>query len=244
MRITPLDSKKVISVLGPPHSGTTLVCNILNSMDNAFCLSEPHWAKITNPKHVKFDKVKNLTISNPNSFMTDLKDSLNKNKYQFGGVKETFRPFEVRMSQVLENIRDISDEIIFVLRDPFAHYNSLKKITSKNNQNPVPVTRMATDLKSLLQYMKKTPNKTIVTIEDICQAGNDGFIPYFNKKSKRIKIEGKFQLIPTNFIYGNPQANKSKSISGPNMSKDQLNQQDLDFLTEKVVPLYQKILQA
>jgi hypothetical protein len=244
MRLVPHSNKKIVSVVGLPHSGTTIVCNIINSMDNAFCLSEPHWAKLSKPGDVRYGKLNDLTIDNVENFMSRIQNALKNSAFHFGGVKETYRPFAEGMTQVFENIQKKSDVVIFVVREPLPHYNSLKAVTANTKRNPIPVDRMLSDHISLLNYINNTPNRVLIKIEDLCNEGDTGFIPYFNKISKELKIEGKFSLKPVDFIYGNHIANKSKNIKKPNMSQQHLSKSDIIYLQENVVPLYQQIISS
>ena len=244
MRITPQDKKKIVSVLGLPHSGTTIVCNILNSMDNAFCISEPHWATISRPKHVRFDKIGSLNNLDVNNIMDNVSSFLDSSpQYSFGGVKETFRPFNPQVKKCLDKIVNVSDIIVYVLRDSAAHYNSLKKVTAGTKQNPIPIERIINDMTQFEKTISQTKNKIILTIEDLCKSGNDGAIQYINSKSNgHIKIEGEFKLKPTNYIYGNNVANRSSKIKATNMTTGLLTQKDRDIIADKIMPIYDRIL--
>ncbi len=244
MRIIPQDKKKIVSVLGLPNSGTTIVCNILNSMDNAFCISEPHWATLSRPQHVRFDKVGSFKISGVAGIMNEVQKKLKENKqYNFGGVKETFRPFDERVNKCLNKIIDESDIVVYVLRDPKAHYNSLKKTTVGTSRNPVPIERIVNDIKKFEKSIKRTKNKVILTVEGVCKAGNAGVIQYINQKAGGLlKVEGPFRLKKTDYIYGNNVANRSNKIIPANMSTQFLTGQDIRAVESGIVPTYNRIL--
>ena len=87
-----LKEKKVISVLGLPHSGTTIVSNTFNSMENGFCLSEPHWILLSNPKQLTFDKLGHFNFNGIDDIMSGIRKRITNDEFCFGGVKETYRP--------------------------------------------------------------------------------------------------------------------------------------------------------
>jgi len=244
VNIVKQDGKKIISVLGAPHSGTTVVNNILNSMVNAFCISEPHWVINRNLKKLKFDKVGDIKFTSQNDFMKGVIEKLQNSDYDFGGVKETYRSAEPRMQRPYKNILGMSDVIIFVYRDPIALYNSQKNIR--------PVRDKATNLKSIagliknfnsqynlaLQYKDKAVN---IVLEDLCSAGNANAIKYLNTVlAGKAVIEGKFMLHKTNFIFGNPKANRSERLLPANMNKSLVTPGEIKQL-RKVYPKYRSL---
>lgn len=245
MRIVSQEKKKIISVLGLPHSGTTVVCNIFNSMNNAFCISEPHWILLSKPKDLRFDKIGSLSNSNNvNQIMDSVLEKLFNSKYDFGGVKETFRPTRPEITDFLNRVVNKSDILVFVIRDPKAHYNSLKATTAGTNRNPIPIDRITNDTIKLEEKINQIDkNKRIILkIEDLCNAGNRGAINYINNRSNGIiDIRGDFVLNPTNYIYGNHLANRSNKIKGPNMSTKLLTQQDIKYIDKEIMPIYNRI---
>jgi len=221
MKIVKQEKKKIISVLGAPHTGTTIVNNILNSMDNAFCISEPHWVLCKNRKKLKLDKIKNINFTDKNDFMEGLAKKLHKSGYDFGGVKETYRHGENKLKQIYQKIINMSDIVIFVYRDPAALYNSQKKIRPERSDdaNARAIKGMMFNFEKQYELMKSCENKAVnIVLEDLCGAGNNKAIKYLNTVfAGKAQFEGPFSLHKTDFIFGNPQANRSNNLRPANM---------------------------
>jgi len=222
MKIIKQDRKKIICVLGAPHSGTTVINNILNSMENAFCISEPHWVIQRNIKKLKLDKISNINFKSHNDFMKGLKKRLQESQYDFGGVKETYRFGEKSMEQPYKTILEMSDIIVFVYRKPTALYNSQKKIRPNCNEasNTKATQGLVNNFKKQCAVMSAYQEKAVnIVLEDLCTASNVRAIEYLNKVFEgKAEFTGKFVLNKTNFIFGNPKANHSKKLLPANMN--------------------------
>lgn len=242
MKIIPQNSKKILSVLGMPHGGTTIVGNIFNSMDNAFCLSEPHWALISNPGAIRFDKAHGLNFKTPDDILPSIRKKLNSDgTLQFAGLKETFRPKEKRMKKYFERMLN-SDIVIFVFREPRAHYNSFKVMSKHHKRKPMPLEYMIDTFNSLYETVQSTQNSMVIVLEDLCAAGNDGAMQYINGRSGELfKIHGTFAIKPTNYIYGNARANRSNKIAAANVATDLLTDEEIKTLNKELRPKYEKI---
>jgi len=240
MKIVKQERKKIISVLGLPHAGTTIVCNIFNSMDNAFCLSEPHWTLLSNPSALRFDKAKGLSFDGPEDVVEKIVAKLHSDsQLHFAGLKETYRPKEPRMRKYLDKILDESDFMVFVFREPKAHYNSFKLMAKNHNRNPMPIEYMIDSFDSIHEETNKYTNKIVVILEDLCAAGNVGAIDYINKQAGALlSIKGEFRVKPTDYIYGNHKANRSKNIAPANVSTYLLTKEDISLIDEKLTPKY------
>lgn len=245
MKIIPHTTKKVLSVLGLPHSGTTIVSNILNSIDNGFCISEPHWIMLSNPKQIKFDKIKSLDFKNIDDIMPAILRRLAKDsQYDFGGVKETYRPQDPKFKKYLDKILLNSNITVFVFRHPKANYNSLKALSKNPEKNYLPVSRFIPDYNDFYnEFINYKKDKCIIILENLGKGGDKNAITYFNKQSKNIfTLIDDFQLKTTDFIYGNKVAHKSKNINPPNMKTNLLTKQEHDIIEIELMPIYNRIV--
>ena len=245
MKIVPQDSKKIICVLGIPHAGTTIVCNIFNSMENAFCLSEPHWTLLSNPNKLRFDKARGLRFKTPDQVLPKITAKLAADaSLQFAGVKETYRPKEPRMKKFFAQML-ASDIVVIVFREPKAHYNSLKLMSKRHNRNPMPLQYMINSFNSIYDAAieaYKSGNGVLVLLEDLCAAGNKGAIKYINDRSGNLlRVLGPFEIKPTNYIYGNNKANNSKAIAKANTAINLLTPDEIKRINQDLLPKYQAI---
>lgn len=245
MKIVPQATKKLISVLGIPRSGTTIVCNIFNSMANGFCLSEPYWTLLSNPKQLRFDKTGGLNFKTPDEIFNKILARLaSDSKLNFAGLKETYRPKERRMKKHLAKMIS-SDVVVFVFREPKAHYNSFKVMAKHHKKNPMPLAYMIDTFNALYDETiaaHKNGNAAIIILEDLCKAGNQNAINYINQRSKGlIRIVGEFELKPTNYLYGNPKANRSKRIAPANTGTNLLTPEEASIINRELLPKYRAL---
>ena len=242
MIIVPQESKKLISVLGLPRSGTTIVCNIFNSMDNAFCLSEPHWTLITNPSALRLDKT-NINFTTPESVIPQVLAKLKKDdSLKFAGIKETFRPQDRAMRKHINRLLH-ADIVVFVVREPKAHYNSFKVLSKSHNRNFMPLKNMINMFNALYDTIKKHKDKSsTIILEDLCDANNNKAISYMNSRANNMfAINGPFKLNKTNYIYGNPKANNSNKLAKANMATNLLLPDEIQILNKELLPKYNEI---
>jgi len=210
----------IVSVLGVPNSGTTIVNNTLNSMQNGFCISEPHWILRLQRKQLKLDKAGNIRFTSADDFMDGVAQRVRESRFEFGGVKETYRPFDGRMKNIYEKVLAASDLVIVTFRDPAALYNSHKSSSkNKTGTNIGAVQKLHDIYKASRALLDQYSDKAVpLVLEDYCRAGDAGAIEFLNKTLKgKAKVRGKFALQRTKFIFGNDKANKSVHISPPNM---------------------------
>ena len=210
-------------------------------MDNAYCLSEPHWILLSKPAALTFDKISTLNYNDINDILPAIKKHLKNNKqFNYGGVKETYRPLSKEMRPYLDLTIQNSDIIVFILRNPLALYNSFKKISV----NPMPISRLEHDYNMLVKEINNCKNQHFTLIlEKLCAAGNDGAIQYINQQSNNIlKIVGDFKLNPTDYKYGNHIANKSKQINKANTSINLLTNEEKQYIQNNLMPLYNKFI--
>lgn len=245
MKIVQQNRGKIISVLGMPHGGTTIVCNIFNSMENAFCLSEPHWTLLSNPSALRLDKVRGLSFKAPDEILPAIQAKLDSDdSLNFAGLKETYRPKEPRMKPYFAKML-ASDIVVLVFRDPKAHYNSLKVMSKRHNKNPMPLSYMVNSFDSLYDVAIKAHdngNGILISLEDLCAVGNQGAIQYINNRAGNIlQVHGKFEIKPTNYIYGNPKANRSKNIAPANTATNLLTPDEIKEIDQTMSQKYGEI---
>jgi len=247
MKIETQKNKQLFSVLGLPRGGTTIVCNILNSLDNGFCLCEPQWIYLTNPKSITFDKLKNLNCNNADSVFRATRQRLNNDDtFSIGGIKETFRPDDGKMKPYISKMMNKSNVLVFVFREPKALYNSYKLLSKQHNRNFMPMDKFLADYNQLLNAVKNTnKDKIVLGLEKLCNAGNAKSIAYFNERAKDMwRIKGDFVLRKPNFKYGNPQANNSTKIAKANMDMSLLTRDEKKTLNEKLKDEFEAIISS
>lgn len=232
-------NNKIISVLGMPHSGTTILCNTLNSMENGFCLSEPHWALQTKPFKLRCDKAGRLHMPNADSVFNSIKNKVKNDKmYDFGGVKETYRPRNKKINKYLDKTMNESDIVFFIFREPKALMNNFKKISG----GYMPIERLLFVYNKLIEASQNCKNAINIILEDYCDAGNKNAIQYLNSRSSNLlKIEGEFNLKPTSYIYGDPVANSSKHLKAANRNISQVTKKEKEIINKELFPKYQYI---
>jgi hypothetical protein len=238
-----LKSNKVISVLGLPHSGTTIACNTFNSMKNGFCLSEPHWILLSNPGQLTFDKLIHFKFNGIDDLMSGVKRRVESDSFLFGGVKETYRPQDPKMLKYLNHVIDNSDIIVAVFREPKALFESFIRLAKSMNRNSyMPVERLIYDYNHYFNKIKSL-NKPVVklTLEQFCDAGSSGVLSYINSRSEAFKAEGNYVVNKTNYRYGNASANTSARLKPSNKSFSLLSSDEVKVIDRELKDKYLSI---
>jgi len=226
-------NRTVFGILGLPRTGTTLLNNILNSYDNSFCISEPHWANILNPGSVRVDNV-NIDCSKNNKIYENIDSIVDGKKYLIGGVKETFREHQMESSNFVLNSLYV-DIIIGIFREPVSGFNGWLRTNWRgyyiNHNNYIK------SYLSLFNTLKNHNKKTVfLQYEKICNEGVD----YINNKFKDIGIELPIieGIKKTNYIFGDPSANSGGKIKKPNMNNNNINKDIQNHIENNLTPVY------
>ncbi|TXT66063.1 MAG: hypothetical protein BAJALOKI3v1_50063 [Promethearchaeota archaeon] len=226
MRITN-HINKTFGILGLPNSGTSIVCNIFNSFENGFCISEPLRSLDSSLCHLRFDK---LTGSIPPVYSSII-PTINKlvkhsKKFKIGGLKETLQLNNCKYSNELIHNRLI-DIIIFVFRDPLYHFNSICKQDVANK--PTIRDYNKEYIRLIEQYDKSRAIKPtyFLKYEELCEKKER----YFCEFCGDMKMEyDDFTIKPTNYEMGHKIANKSIEIKYSNNDVSYITEQDKDGL--------------
>ena len=225
-------NKKVFGILGLPRSGTTLLNNILNSYENSFSISEPHWVNLLRPGQLRTDKIKINLSDNKNNF-NEVKKFIKTTEYDLGGIKETYRSKQKDSSNFILN-SDLVDFIVVVLRNPIYGFSGWVR----SEGNLADENLFINDYKSLIKDCEKT-NKLIfwVNYEKLCEEGVDYLNDVFGDYVFLPKIE---EIKKPNFIFGDDRANKGGKIKKPNKSTEGVSLEISEKITKELKPLYEK----
>lgn len=215
MRVTNRQKQSVL-VFGIPRSGTTITCTFLNSIKNAFCISEPILGAFLNPTQVRWDKIEVCNETDPHLIMEHCQTELYKrDEFLIGGIKEIWTPLHRAFSDcALES--DRFDKTIFVVRNPVDIFASWRATTWGRQPTD--------DQKGLLSY--DDPNYMIFTyqkyLELIEQHSNKGKVLLYEsfivdpKKTMNlcgIMVEGEVSLRNNIYQLGDGNARKSKNVN-------------------------------
>lgn len=160
-----------ILITGLPRSGTTILTNYINSMENSFCFIEPYWEyeRTGKSKFFKDEKLKNcyyLKYKKNETLPLDKAVDKILKKYDFVGLKETFR------SNAYKNIApEIINEnllrkhkgkykIIGIVRNPLNVWNSLKSFEKNKSSWAGNIDLFIQNYCNFFKFIE--PNKPIV----------------------------------------------------------------------------------
>ena len=211
---TNLDKDTSFFITGVPRSGTTLLCNFFNSLEDGFCFGEPlryyldhlYCGGLRETVDNCFGKIKashipaDLQVLNISEFPSIFPE------YNLGGLKETYTEWMITStgSILLENFH-VYDLGIIVIRNPEDVFASNKALSEKR------LLMTVRDLNNAYLFFNemeiKHSNVHILVLEDFVTAGID----YVNSVLP-FNIEGEFELKPTGHTYGDPYANKSTEL--------------------------------
>ena len=227
--------KEVFGVLGLPRMGTTLVNNMLNSYNNCFCISEPHWANILRPNSVRLDKV-NFDTRNNNEIYTNLKKYLEEStEFQLGGIKETYREHQKKSANYILNSPHV-DFIIAVIRKPDVGFDAWLRSNWRGYY--ISPQNYVKSYKSLCRDLENC-NKEIywVQYEKVCNEG----IEYLNKVfNGRLILEEINNIKKTNYIFGDEKANVGGNIKPPKTGTEKVPPHAISLINEKLNIFYHK----
>jgi len=235
--------KTLIGIVGLGKSGTTLLCNIINSADNAFCLCEPHWSLMLSPLSLRLDKVSSkLNIKTEKDVMLEVKKLLYKDEtFDVAGIKETWaierkKPFEYMT-------KGNPDFYIFLFRDPKETLNGYWK-----EKSAIKIDEFINEYIEYCEMYKKYYRKSNVCsvfLKDLCFFHNDyiGLIKYLNNRLKNnLCIFNDFSLKTTNYIFGSKKANENNEIFPYNDDQSLLSFEEKKHIDTKLSNVYEKTI--
>jgi len=200
--------KRLFFIIGPPRSGTTIVASVFNSLEDGFCLGEPHWLhEAVGPEAVMEACGKVADHWRP---VTDYMLIMNANVLPMlaregvcvGGYKETYQHFRHTCEPLLEAHLPLVDFFVVVLRDPRLVLSSLRAHGWDNvrvrdiNRDYERMGELASDRRAVaivLEDFVKDPLKYL-----------NGRLPF--------RIEGPLALQPTGHRFGDPAANEAEAV--------------------------------
>ena len=209
-------------IIGLPRSGTTIVASLFNSMEDGFCLGEPHWfiksqlemgKNYTIPECIDMCGGKGIFTSKdyaqmhcsdfllPNLIAYKLRTS----SYLLGGYKETYRGDVLGMRMLaLDSI--VSDLVIIVLREPYEVHESQMRVNWPAEKWPLV---KAEEGDAILRSFLVDDNVIPVEYNNFCANP----IKTINTSlDGRFQVEGEPILKPSGWVYGDPQANQSTEV--------------------------------
>lgn len=236
MKKIKIKEKRVFGILGLPRTGTTLINNTLNSYDNSFSISEPHWVNILRPGQLKTDKI-DLDMSNNNNNFNEVKKFLEKSKYDLGGIKETYRTKQKESANFILK-SNIVDFIIVVLRNPLYGFSGWVRSEGSSANKDLFIN----DYKSLIKDCENFNGDVFwLSYEKFCEEGIDYLNNIFNDYLEIPKIDS---IRKPNYVFGDDIANEGGEIKKPNKEIKGVNNETKDLLEKELMPLYEKYIKS
>lgn len=246
--IIKLHKKMIFGITGLPRSGTTIIGNIFNSADNAFCFCEPHWIMIREHWRNGFptDKVSEFRFNGTENIMNSVSDVVfSSDKYLLGGVKETWRSGDI---ESFNSIKDFgADFIIFIFREPKSLYNRAKSCQTKEKPNAIDrfIKEYSLCYESTIEINSQIPVFSM-SYEKLCKSNEkqNGTINYINSvlKGVPLSIEGNFVLKETQYLYGHRKAHLSTEVEEARTETDLLTDLEIEKINNSIYPMYKTII--
>jgi hypothetical protein len=204
---TDLTEKRLMFLLGVPRSGTTIVASLFNSLEDGFCLGEPHWYLKTGHEDTgAYGKVKEhcRPVEDPKLIIeTNIIPILQDTDYMLGSFKETWhRHHRADLRALLARNMSVIDHLIILFRDPILTLSSLRA-HDWGELRPHHIVKDYYELDKLASH----PKGIGLVFEDFCE----GPLEYLNSRLP-FQIEGPLDIKPTGHKYGDPRANRSDGI--------------------------------
>jgi len=227
--------KKRTSIVGLPRSGTTILNNLLNSIDDWVCLSEPIWEFISYNEIQSLDKLKsNKNISSFNQIIPTIHDTFNNSGYNNLGIKETFRYWAPECINTLFNEFN-PDVCVFILRNPLYNYSGWKKVMwSKHYVSVNDFKQCYLSLINLINTIKEKKPTIILSYEELTEKG----VGYLKSKlDNHFEIPDTIELKSTNYRLGDQSAHHSTEIKKSRSNLDNLIQAEIT-VCESLLEIY------
>jgi hypothetical protein len=239
------DSKKIVSILGLPRQGTTLIAGIFNSPGNSFSAIEPHWSKICGKEIMSGNKIPmHILGGNPtDQVIGRLKEYLEKADFlDVCSIKETYRHNEKECCNFLLESNYV-DVHLFIFRDPVFGFNGWKKARWSEWYNKV--ENYKESYRQLYQdsinLEMQGKNVCRISYEDICKPSVS---EYLNNKLSKFGIQfplGINGTHPIETIFGDPRASMGGPISRSSDSSEFLNESEISSLIEIRESIYKLV---
>lgn len=209
---TDLTKPTTFFITGIPRSGTTIVANLFNSLEDGFCLGEPHWlceregtgavARGCGKVATGWPRPPDETWAIPSIF-GDLAGRLVEMPFCYlGGYKETYRPYNGLSEQLIRLHQHLVDFFLIVLRDPIMVMSSMKAVG-----DTIWTVDMLNQAYQRMDELSQDDKAIVVIYENFCQYT----MAYMNARLP-FTINGLLELQPTGHAYGDPKANRSTTI--------------------------------
>ena len=182
-------------ILGVPRSGTTILCNLFNALEDGFCLGEPHWYAV-NQGVVPLEKM--LSI-----YLSDVRYRAIHNGYNLSGYKETYRLRHKLSDDLVKLHLSFVSFFLIIFRDPVLVHSSQRALGWTEWDTPDDFNESYKRLDELAQHEKG--------IAIVCEQFVQNPLTYLNQRLP-FQIEGDLVLKPTGHEFGDPFANRSTRI--------------------------------
>lgn len=212
---TDLDTELTYFILGLPRSGTTIVASLFNSLDDGFCLGEPHWYVEAGHELAAVGKgccgkVGHLwdqaAVEEPKSIYSQfIAPAVVIGGYNLGGYKETWRGDELGYWLLEEHLSRV-DFFVLVFRDPIECYDSQMGVGWPADEWTPARAQMGD---SYLRWLSDH-GRAVVVEYDLFRRDPLGHLNA--ALAGRFEIQGPVELQPTGWSFGDPRANRSRVI--------------------------------
>lgn len=228
------DGKKIISILGLPRQGTTLISGIFNTPINAFSAVEPHWSKICGKEISSGMKIPTAVLwgQPPSQVIPRLKALLyGSDSLDVCSIKETYRIQQKECCNFLLQSDDV-DIHLFIFRHPEFGFNGWKKARWEDYYNQVENYKACYqelyDDSVLLE--KQGKNVCRIRYEEICKPTVS---EYLTSKLSKFGVEftsDMTRIEPLGTIFGDPRASMGGAIGESSNSVELLNTEEIAAL--------------
>lgn len=211
----PYGTQLTYFILGLPRSGTTIVASLFNSLEDGFCLGEPHWYVEAGHDIERvgpdccgkvaplWDRAK---VSEVDAILPCfIRPAVVIGDYKLGGYKETWRDDPLGRRLLERHIPKV-DFFILVHRNGVEAWRSQIRLGWPEEEWTLNRAIVGT---CMLYDLKENPKAVYVEID---QFRADPLACLNKALAGRFEIEGPVTLQPTGWVFGDPRANHSTEV--------------------------------
>lgn len=201
---TNLGTKNTFFILGLPRGGTTIVARVFDSLEDGFCLGEPHWLyENLGSAEQALGKVPGPAPTTRDAILPWIKREVQDEGWMLGGYKETLFRLHRGIYTLAEEHAERVAFFVIVFRSP-------RQVLASQHAHGYVEEMSGVDDYRFLEALANRDNGIGLCFERFVENP----LGYLNSRLP-FRIDGSLALQPTNHAYGDPRANRSRFIRPP-----------------------------
>jgi hypothetical protein len=237
-----LSQPMLIGILGLPRSGTTILANVINSMDNGFCAVEPIWFAVRQPAQqaVSGAKTGTFPLRPIEQIPAALRSIRDAKGYAFAACKETYG---LKRAGPVNILLAECDVFLAIFRDPVSTFSSwrTRQWAPPWDAHYYDVNAFLADYRAFVE-LAHDPRRRVCRVKH--ESLFAGGVEYLNTVIPTLgRIEGTLTLAPMQIssAFGDRQAKFSAQLNAPALRRDGVTPAEIELIQRELQSTYEGI---